>query len=216
MMLKIKKVFLLSLCIFMAAGIFTEAHADGIFFLSERTPDGSAVTALNPQSFPDTIEEYTDQYYKHCLADTTSMAQGDTLEYLCACTASQLPAQATIKMLHFLETSTTSQTKITREQMNAAVFAPCMPAVVEDITYASCLNSKDFSDELKYPETTCRCFSDYMVGFWEEKGYQLLARPVRAPETVYDPLRKFFETPIYRSKLSEFTLNCIRGVERGL
>lgn len=161
-----------------------------------------------------TIDDYANRYYENCRAQKHPILQGENLELLCGCTASQLPKAMTIEQVRQMQEDS-ADGQYQRNRMMLFVYAPCIEHPTRALVLDQCMNDPKVQAGIKNYKTVCNCLADNMATFMKERAPATIENAIKFNEKDVDPLRKLLESPAFdetsRSKMGE----CISLYELG-
>lgn len=179
--------------------------------LEEALPE---LSDKKPVKAPQNIKDYTNQYYKNCLAQKHPILKDEHLKLMCACTASNIPDNMSVEQIKAMSTDT-SEGLHQRNRMMLFVYAPCIEHPTRALVLDSCLGNENLTETMKHEKKVCNCLADGMSEYMKVTAPKFIESAIKRNINDIDPLRVLMESKSYENKTEEIMHRCVALYELG-
>lgn len=160
------------------------------------------------------MKDFSNAYYKNCMAQDHPILKGESLKLLCGCTAAKLPEAMTIPQLQAMATST-AEGDLQRSRMMMFVYAPCMEHPTKALILDQCMGDPKVRNGLKHANRVCECLGDEMGKFMKERGPRVIEGALRRNVKDLDPLGSLMQSKAFDKASQAALQDCMALYELG-
>ncbi|MGB4057996.1 MAG: hypothetical protein WBK77_07930 [Alphaproteobacteria bacterium] len=185
---------------------------------TKREQENTAKQLLETNKIPQTPQDYSNVYFKACLASNSDISMTEYVKTQCGCTALKMVEFMSIQDMKHLF-SETKEGDFQQGRVMMLAYMPCMYTSVNQFVFDNCFYDDNSRTKLRRPRKTCECYARNMGNYVASNGQYLVPGFVRdgydKKKAVPNPLVHILLGERFLRHANEEFEKCVMKEEKG-